>query len=136
MRIGELAAAADVTTKAIRFYEDTGVLPAPSRQASGYREYDRGAIDRLAFVKAAQVAGLTLAQIRDIISIRNSDGAPCQHVAELLRQHADELEQRIEGLTTLLAQVRQLGQRATTLDPAQCQPAQVCQVIPIAAADA
>lgn len=135
MRIGELAAAAGVTTKTIRFYEDTGVLPAPSRQASGYRQYDHGAVDRLAFVKAAQAAGLTLAQVRDIIAARDSSGAPCQHVAALLEQHAVELEQRIAELTALLTQVRRLGQRATNLDPAHCHPAQVCQIIPTTASE-
>ena len=134
MRIGELATAAGVTTKTIRFYEDAGVLPDPSRRPSGYRQYDHGAVDRLAFIKAAQAAGLTLAQIRGIISVRDSNGPPCHHVAALLEQHAVELEQRIAGLTTLLTQVRQLGQRATTLDPTQCHPAQVCQVIPTAEA--
>ncbi|MEV7527641.1 heavy metal-responsive transcriptional regulator [Agrococcus lahaulensis] len=133
MRIGELAAAADVTAKTIRFYETTGVLPAPTRQASGYRAYDHGAVDRIAFVKAAQAAGLTLAQIRDVISARDSSGAPCQHVAALLEQHAVELQRRISELTALLTQVRRLGQRANTLDPAQCDPALVCHVIPTAA---
>lgn len=132
MRIGELAAASGVTTKAIRFYETTGVLPAPARQASGYRQYDHGAIDRLAFVKAAQAAGLTLAQITDVISARDNSGAPCRHVADLLEQHAADLERRIAELTALLKQVRRLGDRATTLNPAQCHPSQVCHLIPTA----
>jgi len=136
MRIGELAAAAKVTTKAIRFYEATGVLPVPSRQASGYRDYDHGAVDRLAFVKAAQAAGLSLVQIRDVISARDSSGAPCQHVAALLEQHALEMERRIAELTAVLTQVRRLRRRATTLDHAQCHPAQVCHVIPTATPEA
>ncbi|AEI10785.1 MULTISPECIES: heavy metal-responsive transcriptional regulator [Cellulomonas] len=130
MRIGQLAAASGVTTKAIRFYEKAGVLPAPARQASGYRQYDHGAIERLAFVRAAQAAGLTLRQITDVVSARENSGPPCQHVVDLLEQHAGSLERRIAELTALLAQVRRLGHRATTLDPAQCHPSQVCHVIP------
>jgi MerR family copper efflux transcriptional regulator len=95
MRIGELAATAGVTTKTIRYYESAGVLPAPARQASGYREYDHRAVDRLAFVKAAQAAGLTLAEIVDVVSARESAGAPCAHVAAVLEQHAHDLERRI-----------------------------------------
>lgn len=130
MRIGELAAAAGVTTKTIRFYEDAGVLPVPTRQRSGYRDYDHSALDRLAFVKAAQAAGLTLAQISDVVSARDSSGAPCEHVAEVLEQHAAELERRITELNTLLSQVRLLEKRAKTLDPDQCTPAQVCHLFP------
>ena len=132
MRIGELAATAGVTTKTIRYYESAGVLPAPARQASGYREYDHRAVDRLAFVKAAQAAGLTLAEIVDVVSARESAGAPCAHVAAVLEQHANDLERRIAELTTLLTQVRQLSARAKTLHPDQCTPAQVCHLIPTA----
>lgn len=130
MRIGELAAAAGVTTKAIRYYESAGVLPVPARQASGYREYNHGAVDRLAFVKAAQAAGLALAEIVDVVSARDNNGAPCDHVAAVLEQHASDLERRIAELTALLTQVRQLSDRAKTLDPDQCTPAQVCHLIP------
>ena len=122
-----------MTTKAIRFYETTGVLPAPARQASGYRQYDPDAIERLEFVRAAQAAGLTLAQIADVISVRDSSGPPCRHVAGLLEDHAADLERRIAELVALLEQVRLLRERATTLDPAECPRAsQVCHIIPTA----
>src|SRR5690554_6745110 len=131
MLIGDLAAAAGVTAKTICFYESAGVLPMPARQASGYREYDHRAVDRLAFVKAAQAAGLTLAEVVEVVSARESSGAPCEHVAAVLAQHASELEQRIAELTALLAQVRQLGDRAKTLNPSECTPSQVCHLIPV-----
>ena len=41
MRIGELAEATGTTTKTLRFYEDSGLLPPPERTVSGYRDYDR-----------------------------------------------------------------------------------------------
>ena len=129
MRIGELAARTGLTTKTVRFYEDAGVLPEPARQPSGYRDYDASALDRLAFVKAAQAAGLTLSQIRDVIAVREHTGAPCRHVSDLLDTHAAELDQRIAELTALRAEVTRLQARARTLDPAACSPADVCHVI-------
>ena len=130
VRIGELAARTGLTTKTIRFYESAGVLPAPQRRPSGYREYDAGAVDRLAFVRAAQAAGLTLAEIRDVIAIRDSSGAPCNHVLTLLDSHAADLDRRIAELTALRADVERLRRRASTLDPATCSPAAICQVVP------
>ncbi|MGC5617636.1 heavy metal-responsive transcriptional regulator [Georgenia sp. Z1491] len=130
MRIGELAAQTGVRPKTIRFYETAGVLPAPARTTSGYRVYDSSAVDRLAFVKAAQAAGLTLAQVRDVISAREASGAPCQHVAAMLENHATALQARITALSDLLEHVRRLSQRATTLDPGQCLPQHVCHAIP------
>ena len=53
LSIGQLARAAGVTDKTIRFYEQIGVLPAARRSASGYRQYSRSDADRLVF-KAAK----------------------------------------------------------------------------------
>lgn len=39
MKIGELAKLTNTSTKTIRFYEDSGLLPLPARSASGYRDY-------------------------------------------------------------------------------------------------
>lgn len=130
MRIGELARRSGVTAKALRFYEDAGVLPAPPRGPSGYRDYDESALSRLRFVRAAQAAGLTLGEVRRIIAIREHDGPPCSHVTELLRQHVHDLDRRIAELTRMRAEVRRLHERAATLDPATCGDADVCHVIP------
>ena len=60
MKIGELAERCGVTTKTIRYYESIGLLDAPSRTASGYRDYGAAAVERLRFVRDAQATGLTL----------------------------------------------------------------------------
>ena len=71
MRIGELAEQAGTSTKAIRYYEQIGILTPPARTAAGYRTYDEAAMGRLSFVRAAQAVGLTLAEIRQIIAFRD-----------------------------------------------------------------
>ena len=50
MRIGELAAAAGTTTKTLRFYEETGLLPPTERAANGYRDYGPEVLARLEFI--------------------------------------------------------------------------------------
>ena len=130
MRIGEVAERSGLTVKTIRFYEQAGVLPPPQRLESGYRDYDDEALARLAFVKAAQAAGLSLAEIRRVIAVRDEAGPPCQHVVDLLHAHVADLNSRIAELTELREQVGRLLDRAARLDPAACEGAQVCQVIP------
>jgi DNA-binding transcriptional MerR regulator len=132
MRIGELARRSGVTTKTLRFYEYAGVLAQPARGPSGYRDYDDGALTRLRFVRAAQSAGLTLTEVRDIIAIRENNGPPCTHVVGLLDRHLDDLETRIRELTTMRKEVRRLRDRATGLDPANCTDDDICHVIPSA----
>lgn len=130
MRIGDLAARSGLTVKTLRFYETAGVLASPARTPSGYRNYDDRALDRLRFVKAAQASGLTLAEIKQVVSLRENDGPPCQHVIALLDAHAAELTARIHELTALLDDVNGLRDRAQTLDPRACDPASICHVIP------
>lgn len=130
MRIGELAGRAGLTVKTLRFYEATGVLPEAVRTPSGYRAYDDSALARLRFVKAAQAAGLTLAEIRQVIAVRDSDGPPCQHVTELLHAHAADLDRRITELIALRDDISALQDRAGTLDPASCGVEQVCHIFP------
>ena len=129
MRIGELAQRAGISTKAIRYYEQIGILALPARTPSGYRSYDQTALGRLEFVRAAQAFGLTLGEIRQIIALRDHGQAPCEHVTTLLQRHAAELDRRIDRLLQLRGELLQLAERATTLDPQQCPPERVRHVI-------
>jgi MerR family transcriptional regulator, copper efflux regulator len=129
MRIGELAEQAGISTKAIRYYEQIGILTLPARTASGYRAYDQAALGRLSFVRAAQAIGLTLGEIRQIIAFRDDGQAPCAHVTELLQRHATDLDARIRELQQLRGELRQLAERATTMDPEPCPPERVCHII-------
>ncbi|WP_404380389.1 heavy metal-responsive transcriptional regulator [Knoellia locipacati] len=130
MQIGELARRAGLTTKTLRFYEQAGVLPRPERTAAGYRDYDETAASRLAFVRAAQAAGLTLAEIRTVMAVRDDQGPPCLHVTALLDRHAAALDERIAELEATRTEVRRLRGRAATLDPAACHEDGVCHIIP------
>ena len=98
MRIGVLAAQAGITAKAIRFYEDTGLMPAPARTPAGYRDYPAGAAARLGFIRDAQAAGLSLAEIRSILVIRDDGQPPCRHVTDLIDQHLAQVSQRLAEL--------------------------------------
>jgi MerR family copper efflux transcriptional regulator len=129
MRIGELAEQAEISTKAVRYYEQIGILAPPARTASGYRSYDQTALGRLEFVRAAQALGLTLGEIRQIIAFRDHGQAPCTHVSELLQRHATDLEVRIRELQQLRGELQQLAERASTLDPERCPPERVCHII-------
>ena len=129
MRIGELATAAAVPAKTIRYYEQIGVLAPPTRTASGYRTYDRTTVDRLRFIRAAQAAGLTLGEIRGIVALRDRGETPCTHVLHLITARAAEVDQRIIELQRLRADLERLARRARRLDPADCDPSRICHLI-------
>ena len=129
MRIGELAEEAGTTTKTLRFYEDQGLLPPAERTPAGYRDYDPGAVARVDFIHRGQAAGLTLAQIRQILDIRDRGQAPCEHVRDLLDSRLTELEEQIAQLVALRDTITQLRDQASPVDPETCAADQVCRYL-------
>jgi MerR family transcriptional regulator, copper efflux regulator len=129
VRIGELAAQTGFSVRTIRFYEQSGLLPAPSRTPAGYRSYDQDAVTRLRFVRSAQALGLSLAEIADVLRIRDHHGPPCSYVAELLDTHISALDKRINRLTALRDELRARRPLSKAPDPTRCQSDQVCYLI-------
>jgi MerR family copper efflux transcriptional regulator len=120
MFIGELAAQSGVTTKTIRFWESAGLLSDPARTPSGYRDYDPAVADSLRFIRHAQAAGLTLAEIRQVLAISDDGEPPCEHVTGLIHQHLVDVDERIRELTETRSLLDRLAQRAANQDPADC----------------
>jgi MerR family copper efflux transcriptional regulator len=112
MLIGEVSKRSRVPTKTIRYYEDIGLMPAPARRESGYRDYEESAVGRLSFIRAAQSIGLTLGEIREIAAFRDRGEAPCTHVSGLIERHAAELAERIAALQEMQQDLTRLAKRA------------------------
>ncbi|MFI9550588.1 heavy metal-responsive transcriptional regulator [Nonomuraea endophytica] len=129
MRIGELADRTGYPPKTIRYYESVGLLPPPPRNSSGYRDFPPETAERLAFIRNAQAAGLTLAAIRTVVDIRDSGQAPCRHVTALIDAHLEQVLQRIAELTATRTTLRALQQRAQATDPADCAPRGICTIL-------
>ncbi len=129
MLIGELADTVGLPSQTIRFYERRGLLPEPERGANGYRIYDESTLTRLNFVRTAQAAGLTLAEIGSIIDLRADGNVPCTHVASLIDSKLADVRARISDLTILEAELKDLIERGLRLDPADCTDADICHIL-------
>jgi MerR family copper efflux transcriptional regulator len=105
--IGRLAKQAGVNIDTIRYYERNGLMPQPTRRASGYREYGRPDLDRLRFIARAKELGFSLAEIGELLSFsaaRNVAGVK-QRAEQRLQQverKIDELKRVRRGLKTLI----------------------------------
>lgn len=120
MLIGELADQTGVPARTLRFYEGEGLLHEPERLANGYRDYGQLAPGRVRFIRQAQSAGLTLAQIREILAIHDRGQAPCTHVADLIDHRLREVDRRIAELRATRETLRGLADRSERLDPDDC----------------
>ncbi|WP_233520346.1 MerR family transcriptional regulator [Prauserella sp. PE36] len=75
MTVGQVAAAAGLTRKAVRLYEYRGLLPPVPRTPACYRLYDQADVETLTFIRHARALDLSLDEIRTILTLRR-DGTP------------------------------------------------------------
>lgn len=64
MRIGDAAAAAGTTPRALRFYEERGLLPPPARNSGGQRDYAPRDVERVRLIRELLASGLTVDDVR------------------------------------------------------------------------
>jgi DNA-binding transcriptional MerR regulator len=74
--VSALAERVGVARDTIRYYEKVGLLPAPNRSASDYRQYDETAVDRLRFIQGCQRLGLRLREIKTLLEVRDTRHMP------------------------------------------------------------
>ena len=71
--IGGLAKAAGVGVETVRYYQRRGLLPEPARPPGEVRRYGEAEVRRLRFIRAAQEAGFTLAEIAELLALDAAD---------------------------------------------------------------
>ncbi|HET6545813.1 MAG TPA: heavy metal-responsive transcriptional regulator [Rhodanobacteraceae bacterium] len=121
LTIGAVAKRAGVGIDTIRYYEREGLLPPPRRRASGYRDYDAVAVDRLRFIRHAKRLGFTLDEIRELLALSADHERGVRGVRQRAEARLDAIEQRIgelqevrRGLKKLIADCPGRG------DPGAC----------------
>ena len=135
-RISEVAKRTGFSRPAIRYYEEIGLVPAPSRLKSGYRVYDDRSLDRLSFISRAKRLGLSLDEVRELAVIWDQDDcAPVQkHLADLVADRLTETQDRIAELVTFGAQLQAVAARlAGPPRPGPCDDTCACGPAPTAA---
>ncbi|MBB4688958.1 MerR family transcriptional regulator [Amycolatopsis jiangsuensis] len=121
MRIGELARRAGTTTRALRFYEAQGLLPA-GRAANGYRDYDEDDLRLVSEIQTLRTVGFSLADTRpfvDCLRTGHEAGDDCPASVEVYRRKLDEVEACLRDLAAVRAALLDKLAAATagTADP-------------------
>jgi len=124
LKIGEVAERGGVSLQAIRYYEREGLLPKPPRLASGYRMFPDTAVRRVQFIKRAQELGFSLAEIRELLSLRENADAGAQDMRERARAKVADIEQKIRRLRAMKSALN-----ALTKSCPGCGPLSDCPIL-------
>lgn len=106
--IGAVARRAGVGIDTIRYYEREGLLPAPQRRASGYRDYRPGVVERLRFIRRAKDLGFTLEEIRELLALSTDRERGVKTVKQRAEARLAEVGQRIRELQRMKRGLKQL----------------------------
>ncbi|MFI1052224.1 MerR family transcriptional regulator [Streptomyces griseoruber] len=108
MRIGELAEAVGVTTRAVRHYHQLGLLPEPERLANGYRDYTLRHAVVLARIRRLTELGLGLAEIRDVLAEDAAAHDTGKELVEVLTELDQDLARQEAAIRERRARLRVL----------------------------
>lgn len=110
MRIGEVARRSGVSVRALRYYEEQGLL-MPGRGPGGQREYAEDAVDRVRIFQQLYAAGLSSRRIAELIPCIDAD-TTTDHQRAILNAERVRIRKQIDQLTTTLARLDEVIEAA------------------------
>lgn len=112
-RIGELAAAAGLSVRTLRYYEGLGLLAPPDRSEAGHRRYGTADVQRLYQIRALRQLGLTLREVAAVLTRGDIslEALLCRHLEEVSRQIALQraLQARLRHALLLLQESAEIS---------------------------
>lgn len=120
MKIGEVAERSGCHPETVRYYERIGLLPAPPRTASGYRDYRPADADRLRFISRGRALGFSLEEIRSLLGLAEDDGLSCQDVDRLARGHLLDIQTRLSDLQRMASELERVIGSCSGGERGQC----------------
>ncbi|MGY3571736.1 Cu(I)-responsive transcriptional regulator [Vibrio paucivorans] len=106
MNIGAVAKLTGLSNKSIRLYEDKGIITAPSRSESGYREYSDKHVQELNLVSRAKNAGFSLVECKEFVQLAHNPNRKSSEVKARTEEKLCEIEIKIHELTEMKKQLQ------------------------------
>lgn len=120
MKIGPASEASGVSQRMIRHYEKIGLVPAPPRRASGYRDYSDADVHRLRFISNARDLGFPIEEIRTLLGLWSDGARSSSDVKSLATARADELHRKAVALQKMRRALLDLAARCCGNDRPDC----------------
>lgn len=100
-QLGEVSHRLGLNPQTLYFYERIGLIPPPQRSEAGYRLFSQSDVERLIFITRAKSLGLSLDEIKDILSLKSGQGLTCKALHERLSKKVQDIEEKIRQLQSL-----------------------------------
>ncbi|HEY9554085.1 Cu(I)-responsive transcriptional regulator [Allosphingosinicella sp.] len=120
MNIGAASKASGVSQRMIRHYEKIGLIPAPPRRDSGYRDYAPADVARLRFIANARDLGFPIEEIGRLLSLWSDKERASAEVKALALARAEELHRKAEALEAMRASLLDLAEKCHGNDRPDC----------------
>lgn len=111
LKVRQVANQLGVNPQTIYFYERIGLIPAPARNSSGYRLFNDQDIARLTLIGRAKSLGMTLEEIKEVLTLQDDDSLTCEDVQSRLLAKVQHIEDTIAELTVLKEELLALASR-------------------------
>jgi DNA-binding transcriptional MerR regulator len=111
LKIGEIAQKLGINPQTLYFYERIGLIKSPQRTEAGYRLYNKEDWEKLSFISHAKSLGLSLAEIKQLLQLKEDQSLSCQEVYQKLLNKVQEIDAQIANLQTLKAEILPLLQK-------------------------
>lgn len=108
MNIGQAAAAAGLSTKMVRHYEQIGLLPAADRNEAGYRLYGDREVSVLRFIRQSRRLGFSVAQIAELIGLWSDSHRSSREVKAVAERHLEDLAEKRREIEEMMAGLSEL----------------------------
>jgi MerR family transcriptional regulator, copper efflux regulator len=130
MRIGELAARAEVNIQTLRFYEREGLIRPPVRTASGYRSYTDRDLERVRFIRLCQGLGFTLREIHELLQLHRElsqfngktvmKATAVREIVAMANERLAVIDEKLTTLAAMRTELTSLVEALTDGEPAVC----------------
>lgn len=101
LKIGALADLTSTSVSTIRYYEQIGLLPKAHRQEGGQREFTRGDVRRLTFIRRGREFGFSIEQVKALAAVLDDPTSSCSAVRELAAAQVRAVRQKMREMKKL-----------------------------------
>lgn len=120
MNISDVAKKTGLTSKAIRFYEEKGLVTPPLRSENGYRRYTQQHLDELTLLRQARLVGFNLEECGELVNLFNDPERHSADVKARTLHKVEEIEKHIAQLQEMRDQLLALATACPGDDSADC----------------